>query len=89
MKKLFPEQQILHSSILKEFADDHFQFDGNGGKFFKWVENTQGKDEIAQAQAISPFPTVFSKDVYCRHLKTRACFGKGKTRLEFCRLVRV
>ena len=27
--------------------------------------------------AISPFPTVFSKDLYCRHVKTRALFGKG------------
>ena len=26
---------------------------------------------------ISPFPTVFSKDLECRHLKTRACLGKG------------
>ena len=28
----------------------------------KWVENTVGKGEIA----LSPFPTVFSKDLYCR-----------------------
>ena len=27
--------------------------------------------------AISPFPTVFSKDMYCRHVRTRACLGKG------------
>ena len=26
---------------------------------------------------MSSFPTVFSKDMYCRHVKTRACFGKG------------
>ena len=24
-------------------------------------------------------PTVFSKELYCRHLKTRACLGKGLT----------
>ena len=24
-----------------------------------------------------PFPTVFSKDVYCRQEKTKACLGKG------------
>ena len=24
------------------------------------------------------FPTVFSKDLYCRHIKTRVCLGKGK-----------
>ena len=28
-------------------------------------------------RAISPFPTVFSKDFYCRHGKTRACLGKA------------
>ena len=28
-------------------------------------------------RAISPFPTVFSKDLYCRNVKTRACLGKG------------
>ena len=26
----------------------------------------------------SPFPTLFSKDLYCRHMKIRACLGKGK-----------
>ena len=34
------------------------------------VENTVGKGEI------SPFPTVFSKDFYCRHVKTRAVCEK-------------
>ena len=33
---------------------------------------------ISLLKAISPFPTVFSKDLYCRHIKTRACLGKGK-----------
>ena len=27
---------------------------------------------------ISPFPTVFSKDLFCRHVKTRACLWKGE-----------
>ena len=26
---------------------------------------------------MSPLPTVFSKDLYCRHVNTRACLGKG------------
>ena len=34
-------------------------------------KNTVGKEEIA------PFPTVFSKDLYCKQVKTRACLGKG------------
>ena len=29
----FPKQQILESSKLKEFADDHLYFDENGRKF--------------------------------------------------------
>ena len=67
----FPKQQILDSSKVKEFADDNFKFDENGGKFSKRVENTKGKGEI------SLFPKVFSKDMYCRDFKTRACFEKG------------
>ena len=59
----FLKQWILDSSKLKEFADDNFEF-----------------DEIAEnspSRAISSFPTVFSKDLYWRHVKTRACLGKG------------
>ena len=42
-----PKWQILDSSKLKEFADDNFKFDKNGRKFFKRIENTVGKGEIA------------------------------------------
>ena len=42
----FPEQQILDSSKLKEFADDNFRIDENGRRFSKWVENTVGKGKI-------------------------------------------
>ena len=35
-----------------------------------------GKRRNCSSRAISPFPTVFSKDLYCRHVKTRACLGK-------------
>ena len=35
----------------------------------KKVENTVGKGEIAR--------TVLSEGLYCRHVKTRACLGKG------------
>ena len=37
-----------------------------------------GKRRNCWLQAISPFPTVFSKDWYNRHMKARACLGKGK-----------
>ena len=35
------------------------------------LENTVEKGEIA------PFPIVFSKDLYNRHIKTKACLGKS------------
>ena len=54
---------------MKEFADDNFGFDENRRKFSKWVENTVGKGEIAL--------TVFSKDSYSRHVKSRTGLGKS------------
>ena len=51
----------MNDSKLKEFADYNFKFNENGRTL----------------QAISPFPAMFSKDLYCRHVKTRACLGKG------------
>ena len=48
MLTLFPKQQILDSSKLKEFADRNLKFDENDRKFFKWIENTVGKGEIAR-----------------------------------------
>ena len=53
--------KILDSSKLKEFTDDNFKFDENGRKFSKWVENTEGKGEIAHYLQFLLFP-VFSKD---------------------------
>ena len=73
----FPKQQILDSSKLKEFADKSFEFDQNGEKFSKRVKNTVGKRRNCSLQAISPFPTVFLKGLHSRHVKIRACLGKG------------
>ena len=67
----FPKRQILDSSKLKEFADDNFKFHINVGMFTEGVENTVRKGKNY------PFPLVFSKDLYCRHIKTKACLGKG------------
>ena len=47
------------------------------GKFSKRVENTVGKGEHCSLQAISRFPTEFSKGLYCRHVETKDCLGKG------------
>ena len=68
--KPFPKQQFLDSSNPKEFSDDNFKFVENGRKLSKRVENI-GK------RRHSAFPTVFSRDLYCRHVKTRTCLVKG------------
>ena len=44
-------------------------------KFSKQVENIVGKGEIARYEQFLLFPQ-FSKDLYYRHIKTRACLGK-------------
>ena len=73
----FPKPQILDSSKLKEFADNNFNIAENGEKFSNREENTVGKGEIARYEQFLLFPQYFLKDVYCSHVKTRACFGKG------------
>ena len=61
---------------MKEFVDDNSKFDENGRQFFRQVEITVGKREIACDKQFLLF-SVFSKDLYCRHVKTWACLGKG------------
>ena len=48
-----PKRKILDSSKLKQFADDNYKFDENGRKFFKRVENSVGKGEIARYEQIN------------------------------------
>ena len=57
----FPNDKILEWSKLKEFADDDFEFDENGGKFSVRVENTVGKGEIARYEQFLLFPQSFRK----------------------------
>ena len=57
--KPFPKQQIFDSSKLKEYPDDNFEFDENGGKFSERVENTVGKGEIAHYEQFLLFPQCF------------------------------
>ena len=47
------------SSKLKDFADDNLKFDKNCRKFFKHVENTVGKEEIACYEQFLLFPQCF------------------------------
>ena len=51
---LFP--QCFQKACLKEFADDNFEFDKNGRKLSKRVENTVGKGEIAGYGQFLLFP---------------------------------
>ena len=62
----FPKRQILDYSKLKEFADDNFTFDKNGKKVLETGRKRRGKRRNCSLRAISPFPTVFSIDLYCR-----------------------
>ena len=56
-----PNDKILDFSNLKEFAEDKFKFDENGRKFFKWVENTVEKGEIARYEQFLLLPQCFQK----------------------------
>ena len=56
-----PKRQILGFSKLKEFAEDILQFDENGAKFSKCVENTVGKGEIARCEQFLLFSLCFQK----------------------------
>ena len=49
-------------------------------KVLKMGRKHCGKRRNCSLRAFSSFPTVFSKDFACRHVKTRACLGKG----QFC-----
>ena len=46
------------------------------------VRKNCGKMRNFSLRAISPSPTVFPKDLYSRHVKTRACLGKGYSTFE-------
>ena len=72
----FSQLTILDAFKLKEIADDNFKFDVNGRKFSNTVEKAARRRNCS-LQAISPFPTVFSNDLYCRNVKTRVCMGNG------------
>ena len=63
---------------MKEFADGNFEFDENGRKFLKMVENTVGNEEIAHYEQFFLFLRSVSKDMYCRHVKTRAVWVRVK-----------
>ena len=69
---MLPKRQILDSSKLQEFADDTFRFDSLCEMDILHVTcNSHIKLLVTNN---SHFSIEFSKDLYCRHVKTRACF---------------
>ena len=62
MKLIKPShKQILDPIKLKDFFAD----DKKSRNISRRVENTVGKRRNCSLRAISPFPTVFSKDLFC------------------------
>ena len=61
MDEPFPKRQMLDSSKLKGFADDNFKHGENYRKFYKKVENTVGKGEIARYEQFLLFPQCFQR----------------------------
>ena len=53
----------------EELADDNFEFDKNERKFFRLVENTVGKGEIACYEQYLLFPLCFQKTCTADKLK--------------------
>ena len=71
----FPKRKILDSFKLKGFEDDNSKIDENGKEFSKRVKNAMEKEEIARYEQFLRFQ-VFSKDFYCKQLKSRLGLGK-------------
>ena len=72
-----PDDKMLDSSKLKEFADDNLEFDENGRKLSKWEENDVGKGEIACYEQFLIFRQVFSKSLFPSGVKRCHCVGMG------------
>ena len=62
-------RQILDWSKSKQSADNNFKFYENNRKFFKQVENTVGKGEIARYEQFLLFPQCFQKAYFPRASK--------------------
>ena len=65
----FSHEKILHQTKLKAFSDDKLNVTKMIISVFDRVENIVGKGELL-VQAISPFPTMFSKGFFPRLIKS-------------------
>ena len=78
-----PQQQILDSSKLKEFADDNFKFDENGRKLSKRVKALWEKEKLLVMSNFSFSHSVFKRLVSQGCQKMSLC-GKGLMKLLDC-----
>ena len=58
----FPKNKFWTLPNSKSLQTTILNFDENGKKFFKWVENTAGKGEIARYKQFLLFPQCFQKN---------------------------
>ena len=79
----FPKRQVLDSSKVKEFADYNFEFDENGRKFTKRVENTGKKKLLVTNNFFFSYSVV--KRLVLQTRKNQGLFGKG-LKVFFCKV---
>ena len=70
------DYKILDRTKLKAFADDKLNVTKMIIFVFNRAENIVGKEKLL-VQAISPFPTIFSKGFFPRGVKRCHCVGMG------------
>ena len=72
---------MLDSSKLKEFADDNFEFDENGGKFSERMESAVGKGEITRYKQFILFQQSFQNTCTADKSKLWLVWERVKTLL--------
>ena len=70
-----PNNKILDTFKFKVFEDNNMKFD-EMAEYSPKDRNTAGIREIACYEQFFPFPTLFLKDMYCRHVKNQGFLGK-------------
>ena len=73
----FPNDKILAKTKLKAFADDKFDMAEKLKFVLEMVEKHHGKRRKCWLPAFSPFPTMFSKGLFPRVVKSWDCVVKS------------
>ena len=68
---------------MKELAYHNLKFDENDRKFFKQVENTVGKGEIARYEQFLVFPQCFQKTCTAQMLKAGLVWERVKVNFHW------